>query len=301
MIIIIITVVPAYQVSCIHSKAAALLERSHRHRCFHAGAVINRHPTPDHNLKPLLIPSFRACKLYFSGVLFQRKRQAAKAAAAIAKREWEGDRAAEVLKRVWRWGIMMVMMIVMMVMVMVMMMVMTMMMTTKTTTSANFNTCITHVPHKPHAHPLPAHRHRHHCSLFSTTRTLHRRLAASTLLQKTFRRHISLKTFSFLQRSNAAISIQSAIRIHRARFELSQAALAYVTRMQNRAVIRAVAVWRGFWQRKLYLAGVKRRSGTERRMNANTLFRNWSSHLVRAVMKIAGRRVLRAFVVHKVC
>jgi hypothetical protein len=45
---------------------------------------------------------FRATKFFLCGVVFRRKVKTEAAAAAIAAREREGDRAAGLLQRVWR-------------------------------------------------------------------------------------------------------------------------------------------------------------------------------------------------------
>ena len=152
----------------------------------------------------------------------------------------------------------------------------------------------------PHPPPLLVTRHSRLCKHFNVVATRHRRLLASTLLQKCSRNRAARRLLSSLQRSTAATKIQSCLRIHYCRISFAKAAREYIERLQRRSVTQAAAAWRGFWQRKVYLAGLKRVMARERRVNANTLFRNWSAHLVRAVMKIAGRRLLRATVVEQV-
>jgi len=74
----------------------------------------------------------------------------------------------------------------------------------------------------------------------------------------------------------------------------------YIERMRVRAHVQVAAAWRGWWQRKKYLAGLRRQFARERRLGVNVVCRNWAAHLVRAVMRIGGRRMMRGGVVAKV-
>ena len=143
-------------------------------------------------------------------------------------------------------------------------------------------------------------RHIRHCRRFDGLLARHRRCTAALRIQHSYRLHFSRQILSSVQRVSAATTIQSSLRCHNSRHNFSKAALAYITRVQTRAKSQVTSAWRGFWQRKTYLAGLKRGFARERRMNANVVFRNWSVHLVRAVMKIAGRRMLKALVVDQV-
>ena len=160
--------------------------------------------------------------------------------------------------------------------------------------------CAACLPYRHSGHVTVHLRHSRHCRRFDRLQARQRRYTAALRIQHSYRLHFSRQILSSVQRVSAATTIQSSLRFHNSRHNFSKAALAYITRVQSRAKTQVTAAWRGFWQRKTYLTGLKRGFARERRMNANVVFRNWSVHLVRAVMKIVGRRMLKALVVDQV-
>jgi hypothetical protein len=130
--------------------------------------------------------------------------------------------------------------------------------------------------------------------------TLNRRQHASSTLQRCCRARAARCVLSTRRRLLASVVIQSAVRNLRARRVFLRSCVEYVEREQCRAQKQIAVAWKGCRQRKLYLAGLMGVWAGSRRMSANAVMRNWSSHLVRAVMKFAGRNALKALVVAKV-